>query len=246
MHFKKLQQEKKKASKVQRPLPFDQRTPLAAMLPGMEVTGTVISLTKYGAYIDVGTECDGLLHVSQMSRDVFVEHPRQMLSPGEEIVVMVRSRNPSMKKLHLTLLDADIREEESDFGRQANEEVQEDLDNDDRITLDELQLDDELWGEIKRVTDFGGYIEVGAKVLGFLHFMDHPSWEEGQHPAEFMSRGHRIRIWVSDVDHEQQRLKLTGNRPSHLPGLPRRPAHGQRRVSERVTGSSSTKNSSRL
>merc|ERR1712003_166504 len=103
MYFKEQQRKKKKESMVQRPLKFSDRTPLSALLPGMEMSGLVISLTHFGAYIDVGTECDGLLHISQMARDVFVQHPRQLMTPGETITVRVRSTNPELKKLHLTM-----------------------------------------------------------------------------------------------------------------------------------------------
>ena len=221
MHFKKLQQEKKRASKIQRPLGFHERTPLGALIPGMEVTGLVISLTNFGAYVDVGTECDGLLHISQMSRDFFVEHPRQMVTPGDEIIVKIKSTNPEKKKLHLSLLNMDKDGDDATQNSLFDDEENDDDDDEERIQLDELQPDDELWGEINRVTDYGGYVEVGAQVTGFLHFMDHPSWEEGNHPSEFMQRGDRVRVWVSDVDMELNRLKLTANRPTHLPG-PRR------------------------
>jgi small subunit ribosomal protein S1 len=203
MHFKKLQQEKKVASRVQRPLGFDERAPLSAFIPGMEVTGVVISLTNYGAFVDVGTECDGLLHISQITRDFFVEHPRQVLTPGDEVTVKVRSASPELKKMHLTMLD--LEDEDEDDGEE-------------RIPLSEVEPDDELWGQLKRVTDFGAYVEVGAEVDGFLHFMDHPSWEDGSQPSAFMERGQRVRVWVSDLDTEQRRIKLTANRPSHLPG----------------------------
>jgi ribosomal protein S1 len=212
MFVKEQQREKKRASKVQRPLPFDDRTPLTALIPGMEVTGIVISLTKFGAYIDIGTECDGLLHVSQISRDVFVEHPKQILTPGDEVTVRVRSISPEKKKLHLSMLPEDILREETsdDFAKN-------------RIPLVDIQVDDELWGEFKRITDFGAYVEVGAEVDAFLHFMDHPAfgWSKGSHPSEFMKVGDRVRIWVSDLDFEQRRIKVTANRPSYLPG-PRR------------------------
>ena len=208
MHFKKTQREKKRASRIERPLGFDERTPLTAYTPGMELTGLVISLSKYGAYVDVGTECDGLLHISQITRDFFVEHPRQVFTPGDEITVKVRSTNPELKKLHLTMLNLDAEEDEEE-------------DDEERIELEEIEPDDELWGQLKRVTDFGAYVEVGAEVDGFLHFMDHPSWTDGAHPSQFMQSGDRVRVWVSDVDLEQRRIKLTANRPDHLPG-PRR------------------------
>jgi transcriptional accessory protein Tex/SPT6 len=72
MFMKDKQREKKRASRIERPMGLEDRVPLTAYFPGMSLTGTVISLTNFGAYVDVGTECDGLLHVSQMSRDIFV------------------------------------------------------------------------------------------------------------------------------------------------------------------------------
>lgn len=213
MYFKQKQREKKDASRIKRPLPFDQRTPLSVLLPGMNVTGTVISLTNFGAYVDIGTECDGLLHVSQITDQFFVQHPKQVLTPGDEITVKVRSLSEEKKKLHLTMLSDDAVAQE--WARQDEQE--------ERIPLDEIFVDDELWGELRRVTDYGAYVEVGAVVDGWLHFMDHPAfgWANGAHPSEYMTAGDRVRVWVSDVDTTQNRIKLTANRPQHLPG-PRR------------------------
>jgi small subunit ribosomal protein S1 len=235
LFVKERQRAKKLAARVQRPVPLSDRTPLAALVPGMNVTGLCISHTAFGAYVDIGTECDGLLHIAQMSPSgAFVSHPRQVVMPGEEIAVTVRSINPSLKKLHLTMLPWSMVQEQlqneqrrklhptqagSHWGSDNNSPEEED-----RIPLTDIQVDDELWGELKRVTDFGAYVEVGAAVDGFLHFMDHPAFLEStqrRHPTEFMQRGTRVRVWVSDVDLEQGRIKLTAHRPSHLPG-PRR------------------------
>jgi small subunit ribosomal protein S1 len=211
MFMRKKEKDKKNDARVQRPLSFKDRTPLAALVPGMETKGTVISLTPYGAYVDIGTECDGLLHVSQMSSTTFVEHPKQVVTPGDEVTVRIRSTSPERKKLHLTMLSAEVLQAE----KEDNVE--------DRIPLSEIQVDDELWGEMKRVTAYGAYVEVGAEVSGFLHFMDHPAfgWSDGSPPSEFMTVSDRVRVWVMDVDNEQRRIKLTANRPQHLPG-PRR------------------------
>jgi small subunit ribosomal protein S1 len=207
MFFKKSQQQKNRASRVKRDIAFSERTPLSDLKPGMQISGKVISNTNFGSYVDIGTECDGLLHVSQMTRDFFVEHPRQMVQPGDEVTVIVASANPELKKLHLTMLSLEHEEE----------------DDEERIPLQDVSVDDELWGEIKRVTAFGAYVELGAVVDGFLHFMDHPQFgvNPGAPPSDFMQVGDRIRVWVSDVDIAKTRIKLTANRPSHLPG-PRR------------------------
>jgi small subunit ribosomal protein S1 len=212
MKFKELQQDKKKDSRVQRPLGFDERAPLTAFFPGMEVTGTVISLIKYGAYVDIGTECDGLLHISQITRKFFVEHPRQVLTPGDEVTVRIHKISPELKKMQLTMLDvADV--EVSLVGNDNDDD-----DSEEKTPLTEFEIDDELWGELKRVTDFGAYVEVGAEVDGFLHFMDHPLWEDGAQPFEFMERGQRVRVWVADLDMEKNRIRVTATRPQNLPG----------------------------
>ena len=222
MHFKKQQRIRKKESYVQRPLPLYNRTLALADLQVGQVlpNATVISLTNFGAYLDVGTTCDGLLHVSQMSRETFVSHPREMLQPGDILHNQVRvySVNPEKQKLQLTLLE-------------NNGVVTDDDSDEDRISLADIQVDDELWGIVKRVTHYGAYVEVGAVVDGFLHFMEHPEWHRNhdeedasatpQRPSDLMQVGDRLRIWVSDVDEIQQRIKLTALRPSGLPG-PRR------------------------
>lgn len=212
-YYKDMERKAKRSSRVTRPLPTNSpaRVKLSSLSIGDARNGTVISLTDFGAYIDVGSECDGLLHVSQITRKQFVEHPRQVLSPGDEVEVKVSRLSPGLKKMHVTMLS----EEE-----QQSEILDED-DGEDRIPLDDLSINDELWGEIKRVTAYGGYVELGTAVQGWLHFMDHPEFVHGATPKEFMNVGDRIRCWVANVDLDSNRIKLTAIRPEDLPG-PRR------------------------
>lgn len=218
--YRDMQQQSKRERHVMRDIHPNskERTPLADIAPGETRPGKVISLTRFGAYVDIGSEVDGLLHVSQITRDEFVDHPRRFMSPGDEVEVRVVRLNPELKKLQLTMLPEEVLEEENVMKR-----FEESEDEDDRIQLDEVEVDDELWGEVRRVTDYGAYVELGAVVRGFLHFMDHPMFGEvqGSHPKEFMRVGDRVRVWVLDVDGTQKRIKLTANRPDGLPG-PRR------------------------
>ena len=219
MKYKDMQKREKQERYVVRKTPLNdpKRVHLRDLNPSDTYTGQVISMNNFGAYVDIGTEVDGLLHVSQISREQFVRHPRELLSLGEEIEVRVVRASPDMKKLQLTMLPESVLEEEAIRKNFENSE------DDDRIQLDEVFIDDELWGEIRRVTDYGAYVELGAVVRGFLHFMDHPMWEDhkGSPPSEFMNVGDRVRVWVSGVDTTQKRIKLTANRPEGLPG-PRR------------------------
>lgn len=218
--YRDMERQSKREKYVKRSIPIgsESRTPLSDIDPGETLPGRVISLTRFGAYVDIGTEVDGLLHVSQITRDEFVDHPRRFLTPGDDVEVRVVRLDPDLKKLQLTMLPEEVLEEENVMKKFEQSE-----EDDDRIQFDEIEVDDELWGEIRRVTDYGAYVELGAVVRGFLHFMDHPMFGEvkGAHPKEFMRVGDRVRVWVLDVDGTQQRIKLTANRPAGLPG-PRR------------------------
>ncbi|KAL3775005.1 hypothetical protein ACHAW5_003743 [Stephanodiscus triporus] len=218
--YREMQVQSKRDLRVERATPVNSksRAKLLEISPGDVRPGRVISLTRFGAYVDVNTEVDGLLHVSQITRDEFVDHPRRYLSPGDEVEVRVVRIDPETKKLQLTMLPEEVLEEENVMNKHAENEGE-----DDRIQLDEIEVDDELWGEIRRVTDYGAYVEIGAVCRGFLHFMDHPVFGEvkGSHPREYMRVGDRVRVWVLDVERTQKRIKLTANRPAGLPG-PRR------------------------
>jgi len=219
MFYKKLERKSKRASLTKRPLPTNSpdRTPLSSLQPGQPLNGTVISLTKFGAYIDVGSECDGLVHISQITRDNFVEHPRQVLTPGDEVDVWLVRCSPELKRMQLTMLPSNLEAENTIYV----EEEDDDDDDEERIQLLDLAVNDELWGKITRVTNYGAYVELGAQAKGWLHFMDHPEFTIGMVPSEFMSVGDRIRCWVVNVEADRDRLKLTANRPDNLPG-PRR------------------------
>jgi ribosomal protein S1 len=235
MYVKEKQRLKKRSSYVKRPIPLRQRTILLSDLqPGKIMNGTVISMTSFGAYIDIGTQVDGLLHISQLSHTDFIEHPKQLLSIGQNINVTIRSYSMEKKKLHLTLLPFDLVQDDI---RYNDENCNEKNDSQDehgvlpyeisspyevkgtsKIPLYDIQIDDELWGIIKRVTNYGAYVDVGATVLGFLHFMDHPLFDYGQQPKDFMYVNDRIRCWVMKNDYELNRIQLTCIRPNHLPG----------------------------
>lgn len=221
MFFKQAQIDKKMRSKIKRPLPIRSaaRIPLEQLISDKNrpLNGTVISLTTFGAYIDVLSGCDGLLHVSQMSTNgTFIENIRDVLQPGDilENCLYVHRCSPELNKLQLTMVPPRSIEQEEEEEEEEGQQQQ--------ITLEELQVDDELWGEIKRVTNFGAFVELGAVVPGFLHFMDHPDYDQFEHPSEYMMPKQRVRVWVNKLDMDRKRIQLTANRPNSLPQIRRR------------------------
>jgi len=236
MQYKKSQIIKKRESRIQRPLVANStdRILLSDLQPNTILTnGTVISLKSYGVYVDVGSQVDGLLHVSQISRAdnmTFVAHPREVFSPGDVVEnLYVHRVSPELRKLQLSLLPPEQRgilpRRKVDSRNDEHGDGENDEDDVDRIPLNDIGLDDELWGIIERVTNYGAYVELGAVVKGFLHFMDHPYFGtdkyKGAHPSEYMKLGQRVRVWVSQVDMEKERIKLTALRPESLPILRR-------------------------
>jgi len=236
MQYKKSQIIKKRESRIQRPLVANStdRILLSDLQPNTILTnGTVISLKSYGVYVDVGSQVDGLLHVSQISRAenmTFVAHPREVFSPGDVVEnLYVHRVSSELRKLQLSLLPPEQRgilpRRKVDSRNDEHGDGENDEDDVDRIPLNDIGLDDELWGIIERVTNYGAYVELGAVVKGFLHFMDHPYFGtdkyKGAHPSEYMKLGQRVRVWVSQVDMEKERIKLTALRPESLPILRR-------------------------
>merc|ERR1711862_980810 len=145
----------------------------------------------------------------------FISHPRQLFTPGDALNLTVYRVSPELKKLQLSLLSSDKIQQHRKRKR---------LSSDDLISLDELAIDEELWGEIVRVTDYGAYVEVGATVQGFLHFMDHPEFpyrDDHVHPTDLMHVNQLVRLWVLRLDEGKNRIQLTGVRPQSLPVLKR-------------------------
>jgi len=204
--FKSAQHRKKLESKVKRRFSLwdeENRCSLSSLKPGMELNGRVISFTDFGTYIDVNTEIDGLLHISQMSDGDFIQNPKHFLQIGDDINVTVYRVSSELKKLWLTML--------------PNRVYEKSIPHPDSIELDSLREGDEVWGEIVRVTDYGAYVELGATVRGFLHFMDDPAFsyrgDEPIHPSELMSVGQRVRGWVQKIELDRNRIQITCFRP---------------------------------
>lgn len=190
-------------SLVPRQFPREQRIPMTCFFPGMELSGTVISLVPHGAFVDVGTTKDCLLHISQITRDTFVTHPKEVFSPGDEVKAKVLHVDPRLQKMGLTMLDMqDI----------------ESTDVEGRVSLEELQVDDEMWGEVKRVTEYGAYVDVMANVHAWLHFMDHPMFDPGKDAFSLFKKGQKVRVWVSKLELDRNRVQVTAIRPDDLPG----------------------------
>lgn len=152
------------------------------------VRGRVVSLTDYGAFVELEPGVEGLIHVSEMSWSKRVKHPSKILNVGDEIEAMVLGVDPAARRISLGLKQVE-----------ANPwlELAEKYPPGTRIT-----------GRVRNLTEFGAFVEVEEGIDGLIHISD-MSWSKRlKHPSEILKKGDRVEAMVLNVDAENQRLSL--------------------------------------
>ena len=153
---------------------------------GDKVTGTVARLANFGAFIDLGG-IDGLVHISQIAQ-AHVNHPSDVLSEGQEVEVLVLSVDEERGRISLSIKALQP-------GPWENIE-------------EKAPKGAELEGTVRRLVDFGAFVEVFPGVEGLVH-ISQISHDHIATPAEKLTEGQAIQVKVLDVDAENERLSLS-------------------------------------
>eukprot|EP00188_Purpureofilum_apyrenoidigerum_P006277 Plantae.Rhodophyta-Purpureofilum_apyrenoidigerum.ctg9472.p1 GENE.Plantae.Rhodophyta-Purpureofilum_apyrenoidigerum.ctg9472~~Plantae.Rhodophyta-Purpureofilum_apyrenoidigerum.ctg9472.p1 ORF type:complete len:390 (-),score=87.36 Plantae.Rhodophyta-Purpureofilum_apyrenoidigerum.ctg9472:909-2078(-) len=177
---------KNKAEGKNRKPPFDRRKkPLSDLSVGEELDGVVRSIRPFGAYVSVGAQKDGLLHVRDMSVD-FVINPSDLLCVGEKVKVSVKYVDPENKKLALSMVK-----------RAA---VQ-------RRLVTDLEVGEVVKGTVTRISSFGLYVDIGAEVDGFVHVSS--LWgERKRETLNSLRYGEKFTVEIMNVTHEGKKVQL--------------------------------------
>ena len=157
-------------------------------LVGKKVKGKVVSLTDYGAFIELAEGIEGLIHVSEMSWTKRVKHPSQMLKIGDEVEVQVLEIDGTNRRISLGMKQLE-----------ANPWVE---------LKESYQPGTIIEGEVKSITDFGVFIGVDEGVDGMVHISDFSWTKRINHPSEMFKKGDRVRAVVLGVDIENERFSL--------------------------------------
>lgn len=153
-----------------------------------KVTGKVVSLTDYGAFVELEDGVEGLVHVSEMSWTKRVRHPSHMLSTGEEVEAVVLNVDPENKRISLGL-------------KQVKPNPWD-------LVSDKYPPGTVLEGQVKNITDFGLFIGIEEGIDGLVHISD-LSWNKRvNHPAELYKKGDTIQAVVLNIDKEKERFSL--------------------------------------
>ena len=155
---------------------------------GTRVTGRVVSLTDYGAFVEVEEGVEGLIHVSEMSWTRKVRHPSQIVSVGDVVDTMVLNLDVGRKRISLGLKQVepnpwDVIEEKYPVG-----------------TVIE--------GKIKNITDFGIFIGIDEGIDGLIHISDISWTVRVKHPSELYKKGQEVQAVVLNIDKENERFSL--------------------------------------
>lgn len=159
---------------------------LANLEAGKVVTGKVARITNFGAFIDLGG-VDGLVHISEVAHE-HVDNVSDYLTPGDEIEVEVLSVDPERERISLSRKNV----------------VPGPWDN----IEEKIQKDDVVDGTVKRLTDFGAFVEIFPGVEGLLH-ISQISHQHIATPHEVLEPGQEIQVKVLDVNPEEERLSLS-------------------------------------
>ena len=156
--------------------------------PGTKVQGRVVSLTNYGAFVELEAGVEGLVHVSEMSWTRRVRHPSKLVNVGDEVEVIVLDVNRGAKRISLGMKQ---------------------VEPDPWATIDErYTIGSRVAGKVRNLTDFGAFIELEPGVDGLLHISD-MSWTRSVgHPSEVLKKGQELESQILNIDKENKRISL--------------------------------------
>ncbi len=155
---------------------------------GMRVSGKVVSLTDYGAFIELEPGVEGLIHVSEMSWSKRVKHPSKILNVGDSVEAMVLGVDATARRISLGL-------------KQVEQNPWHEL-------AEKYPVGTRIKGKVRNLTEFGAFVEVEEDIDGLIHISD-MSWSKRiKHPSEVLKKGDVVDAMVLNIDAENQRLSL--------------------------------------
>jgi small subunit ribosomal protein S1 len=155
---------------------------------GQKVSGKIVSVAEYGAFVELGDGVEGLIHVSEMSWTKRVKHANQMVQVDQQVDVQVLSIDSENRKISLGMKQL-----------QTNPWLE---------MKDTYPPGTIIEGEVKSVTDFGVFIGIEEGIDGLVHISDFSWTKRVTHPSEMFAKGTKVRAVVLGVDTENERFSL--------------------------------------
>jgi small subunit ribosomal protein S1 len=155
---------------------------------GAHVKGRVLSVTDYGAFVELEQGIEGLVHLSEMTWSKRLKHPSKLVKPGDEVETVVLSVNPSDRRISLGMKQL--------------------LDNPWENLTERYPAGTVVEGRVRNLTDFGAFIEIEDGIDGLVH-VSNLSWTKRvKHPSEIVKKGEKVKAVVLGVEPQNRRLSL--------------------------------------
>ncbi|MBA4366985.1 MAG: 30S ribosomal protein S1 [Desulfobacterium sp.] len=155
---------------------------------GSRVTGTVVSLTDYGAFVELEEGVEGLIHVSEMSWTRKIRHPSKVVNAGDTIEAMVLDIRPENRRISLGMKQI--------------------APNPWEVISEKYPIGTTIEGKIKNITDFGLFIGIDDDIDGLVHISDISWTKRIKHPSEVYKKGDVVQAIVLDIDKGSERFSL--------------------------------------
>ncbi len=152
------------------------------------VKGRVVSLTDYGAFVELEQGVEGLIHVSEMSWSKKVKHPSKILAVSQEVECQVLGIDQEAHRISLGLKQVE-----------ANPWAE---------LAEKYPIGSKITGKVRNLTEFGAFVEVEEGIDGLIHISDLSWTKRVKHPSEVLKKGDTAEAVVLNIDADNQRLSL--------------------------------------
>jgi len=152
------------------------------------VIGRVVSITDYGAFIELEAGVEGLIHVSEMTWSRRMKHPCRVVKAGDQVEAVVLGVHAKDRRISLGLKQ---------------------LEPDPWTTLESrYSVGSVVEGRVRKLTDFGAFVEIEEGVDGLVHVSDLSWTKRIKHPSEFLKKGQVVQAVILNIDASARRLSL--------------------------------------
>jgi len=155
---------------------------------GSRVTGEVVNIMSYGAFVRLEDGIEGLVHISEMSWTRRINHPSEVVNPGDKIEVVVLDIDKNKQEISLGMKQVDVNPWE--------------------LVSEKYPPGTIIEGQVRNLANYGAFIEIEPGIDGLLHISDMSWTKKVTHPSELYKKGDVVRCVVLEVEQDKQRVSL--------------------------------------
>jgi small subunit ribosomal protein S1 len=153
------------------------------------IKGKVVSLTDYGAFVELEHGVEGLIHISEMTWNKRIKHPSKLLNLNDTVEAQVLEIDTDARRISLGLKQTEP--------------------NPWHMIMEKYSIGSIISGRIRNITDFGAFVEIEDGIDGLVHVSDISSTKRIKHPSDVLKKGDVVEAVILSIDSENQKLSLS-------------------------------------